>query len=99
MNSNDPKRVEILQTAQTLITGQRQQDYGPPTENFQRIAELWNVRLRPYLKEGKEIDGQIVAELMILLKVARAVNSPTEDTYIDIAGYAGIAGELAEGNK
>lgn len=36
-----------------------------------------------------------VAELMLLLKMARTINSPTEDSYIDAIGYAAIAGELA----
>lgn len=37
-----------------------------------------------------------VAELMLLLKMARTVNSPTDDSYIDAVGYAAIAGELAD---
>lgn len=37
-----------------------------------------------------------VAELMLLLKIARTVTSPTEDSYIDLIGYAAIAGEFAE---
>jgi hypothetical protein len=36
-----------------------------------------------------------MAEYMILLKMARTINSPTRDSYVDIAGYGGIAGELA----
>lgn len=36
-----------------------------------------------------------VAELMLLLKMARIINSPTEDSYVDAIGYAAIAGELA----
>lgn len=36
-----------------------------------------------------------VAELMLLLKMARTINSPTEDSYVDAIGYAAIAGELA----
>jgi hypothetical protein len=40
-----------------------------------------------------------MADFMILLKVARTINTPTRDSYVDICGYAGIAGELAETKK
>ena len=32
---------------------------------------------------------------MILLKMARAVYTPTRDSYVDIAGYARCAAEIA----
>jgi hypothetical protein len=36
-------RDEILDTAKELINGQRAKDYGDAEENFQRIAEGWNI--------------------------------------------------------
>lgn len=90
-----PLRKTLLNRAATLITGQRQQDYGSPEENFQRIADFWSTHLKKKLKDGETISPREVAELMMLLKIARTANSPTEDSYVDAAGYAGIAGELA----
>lgn len=90
----NPKRAQILQTAESLITGQRQEDYGTPEENFARIAGFWNIHLKSILKE--ELTARQVAELMVLLKMARLANSPTEDSYVDIAGYAAIAAEIAD---
>lgn len=87
----NPKRVQLTQTAASLITGDRLQDYGPPVENFQRIANLWNAHMQTTLFTPRK-----VAEMMLLLKMARTVNSPTEDSYVDAIGYAAIAGELAE---
>lgn len=87
----NPKRVQLTQTAASLITGDRLQDYGPPVENFQRIANLWNAHMQTTIFTPRK-----VAEMMILLKMARSVNSPTEDTYVDAIGYAAIAGELAD---
>lgn len=86
----NPKRVQLTQTAASLITGQRQEDYGPPVKNFQRIANLWNGHMETDIFTPRK-----VAELMLLLKMARTINSPTEDSYIDAIGYAAIAGELA----
>lgn len=93
----DETRVQILNEAADLITGQRQKDYGTPEENFKRIADLWNVHLAKNLKEP--ITPRQVAELMMYLKLARTINSPTKDSYVDAAGYAGIAGELAQSEK
>lgn len=86
----NPKRVQLTQTAASLITGDRQRDYGPPVKNFQRIANLWNDHMETDIFTPRK-----VAELMLLLKMARTINSPTEDSYVDAIGYAAIAGELA----
>jgi hypothetical protein len=87
----NPVRVQLTQQAASLITGTRQQDYGPPVENFQRIANLWNDHMQTNIFTPRK-----VAELMLLLKMARTIQSPTEDSYVDAIGYAAIAGEFAE---
>jgi hypothetical protein len=89
-------RSTILQTADSLINGDRQADYGPPHENFQRIADHWNTYLSHRgIKGANHIDAADVATMMTLLKIARAIESPKADTYIDAAGYIALAGELA----
>lgn len=85
------KRTGILRTAEIMVTGQREQDYGTPEENFTTIARLWSVAF------GHEFVAEDVALAMILLKVARAVNgNGSDDTYVDIAGYAACGGEIRE---
>lgn len=93
-NEQKPIKVQILLEAAELIAGQREKDYGTAEVNFKRIADLWSIRLQEIL--SRPLTPREIAELMILLKVARATNSPTRDSYVDIGGYAGIAGELAE---
>lgn len=93
---DSPERVRVLREAANLITGDRQQDYGPPSVNFQRIADLWNVQAQAVLKDGAEFSPVLVALMLLQLKMARAVQSPKRDTFVDAAGYAGIAAELAE---
>ena len=92
----EPKRVQTLKEAAQLITGDRQQDYGPPSVNFQRIADLWNVQLAHRLKDGEKFTPVDVALALTQLKMARAVQSPKHDTFVDGAGYLAIADELAE---
>lgn len=96
MTNATPERVNILTEAASLITGQRQEDYGTPEVNFQRMADYANIHFAKNLETGTPFTPRQMAEYMILLKMARTINSPTRDSYVDIAGYGGIAGELAQ---
>lgn len=83
-------RTEILKKANECVTGDREQDYGSPESNFELIANLWST----YLDFG--ITAVDVAMMMSLLKVARVKSGRThEDNFIDLAGYAACAGEIA----
>src|SRR3954466_9442603 len=95
MTNTTPERVNILNEAADLIVGQRQEDYGTPEENFGRIAEYFNIHFKKNLEQNIPATPRQMAEFMVLLKMARTINSPTRDSYVDIGGYAGIAGELA----
>lgn len=94
----DPEkpRVRLLREAAGLITGARESEYGTPQVNFQRIADLWNVQFNHLLADGKKFQPVDVALGMIQLKMGRAVQTPNEDTFKDIAGYTGIAYELTQ---
>jgi hypothetical protein len=98
------KAGEILETARQLVDGDRARTHGDKVDNHVCIAELWNAYLRLQLRHaGVDIPGVIVdpidvATMMILLKVARTVSGGEHnlDNYIDAAGYAAVAGEIAE---
>lgn len=75
----------VNEEAQKLIFGDREAEYGHPAENLGRIATLWSA----YLKQ--EVTAADVATMMILLKVARLKTGVgSRDTWVDIAGYAGL---------
>ena len=84
-------RGEILQEAARLTAKDRQNIYGDPRTNHRRIADLWTT----YLEH--EITPQQVAICMALVKVARLMQTETEDSFVDLAAYAAIAGEIATG--
>lgn len=88
-----PPRVEVLLEAARLIDGDRNVSYGTPTQNFSNIAEMWTTRLRHKLAPGEAIAATDVADLMILLKVARNIAQRKRDNYADLAGYAGCGYE------
>ena len=84
-------RKETLEKAMECVLGQREQDYGTPENNFKTIADLWTAYL------GLEIRAVDVAMMMALLKIARvAGGSGTADSFVDLAGYAACAAEIAE---
>jgi hypothetical protein len=87
-----PLRVEALREAARLINSERNVQYGPPSENFRRIARIWSVVL------NVEVTEEDVAMCMVALKMARyaAKTGYQPDTWIDIAGYAGCGYEVGK---
>ena len=79
----------FLVKAEGLVAGPRHTDYGDKVDNHTNIANLWSAYL----------DGTItphnVAIMMCLLKVARTkLGDVSVDTYVDMAAYGAIAGEI-----
>ncbi len=86
----NPLRVEALREAAKIISSDRNKQYGPPENNFERTAKIWSVIL------GIPISNEDVAMMMVGLKVARYASKSgyQPDTWIDIAGYAGCGYEV-----
>lgn len=83
-------REKVLDEAKKIVTGSR---HGAPEDTFGAIALLWSAYL------DRLIFPHDVAIMMLLLKVGRASNGALEpclDNYIDMAGYAACAAELAD---
>lgn len=89
----------ICRHAAVLVGGNRAAQHGPKERNHQFIADHWNAYLKGRLDEP--LDAEDVALMMAELKIARAKGSkrmglrPNRDNYVDLAGYAGVAGEIA----
>ena len=84
-------RPEILDMAKKCVCGQREQDYGSPENNFERIANLWNAYLG-----AQTVNAVDVAMMLGLLKIARIkTGTGTSDSFVDLAGYAACGGEIA----
>ena len=92
-------RENVLDEAKKCVCGQRQQDYGTPEDNFTTIANLWSDYLIAAHPEMAVSLGDITAEdvaiMMALLKIARIARGSTPDSFVDLAGYAACAGEIA----
>lgn len=94
-------RNECLDIAKKIVSGEREKAYGSPENNFNRIAELWTTYLQGRDEERLDyLTAKDVAVMMMLLKVARLMSgTSTQDSWIDIAGYAACGCELDTGKE
>jgi hypothetical protein len=83
MNSGD-----FLTQAKATIQD-RGMDYGHPQDNMQRTAALWSSFLEMPITDYQ------VATCMALVKIARSMEGPKVDNYVDACGYLWpLAGQL-----
>lgn len=93
--SDDSARISaLLKDAEEILVGDRMNDYGTPTETFERISSLWSAYI------GIPIAAHEVAMMMILLKMARlGATAEKRDSWLDIAGYAACGWAVVEKNS
>lgn len=75
----------MLESANSVIHGDRAESYGSAEDSFDRIAKMWSAYL------DIEISAHDVSMMMVLLKVSRAKTDMGIDTAIDIAGYSALS--------
>lgn len=90
----DSPRGSALDEAKQLITGDRNNAYGPPTQDFIRTANMASAY--GFQVNGQPLQSHHVAVFMMLLKTSRLAWTPTKrDSWVDAAGYAGCGYECA----
>lgn len=85
------KSSDYLSEAKAII-GDRQADYGHPTDTMQRAARLWSAYLEI------PIEAHQVAVCMAMMKIARSMDSQKVDNWIDALGYIAIGAQSQEGD-
>jgi hypothetical protein len=84
-------RKDILELAGELTAEIRDEVYGDPLTNHERIAEIWSAILDVNVKREE------VVLCMIAVKMSRLCQSLDHtDSWVDIAGYAAIGGEMTD---
>lgn len=96
MNTDDieahvMKPESVLEEARRLVNGDRQNQYGPPDQDFQRTARMWSAL------KGVEFSAQDVAAFMICLKLSRQTHQNKRDNWVDVAGYAECGNRCGQG--
>ena len=85
-------RTQIINEAAVLINGERQEQYGPPSENFKCIADIWNAG------EDQNVEPWQAALKLAEMKIAR-LKGPKQswDSFRDAIGYLALSTELWKG--
>ena len=85
-------RSALLADADTIINGDRNNQYGEPNQDFARSAAM----IGAYL--GVPIEQHDVAIIVTLIKCSRIRWSPTKrDHWQDLAGYAACGWDCVDG--
>ena len=95
------RMTSLLCDAMNAVANDRMDDYGTPAVNYTRVSALWNQYLALRPRNGRnDIDGADAVIMMILVKIARLIESPDHrDTWLDIAGYAAVGWSVVEDGK
>jgi len=95
----------ICAEACSLVGGDRAITHGDKALNFTNTADAWNAILRAKARKAGwpthdvfvTLDAVDVCNMLEAFKIARRYSGTHNiDDYIDGAGYAGCAGEIAE---
>lgn len=95
-------RAEMLHIAGDIVSNDRNKAYGQPEDNFQNIADYWNVYIRVRYGAQFQLTNVDVALMHDLMKTARLTTNPHHsDSWIDKAGYSacGFQCAMLEANK
>jgi len=84
--------MNILEEADAIIYGDREQTYGRPDKNLNAIAAMWTAYLQS--TERDYITAHDVCMMMILLKTARQAHAFKRDNLVDVCGYAALSERL-----
>ena len=89
-------KVKVLDAAKATVAD-RGTAYGGVEDNFGRIARLWSAHLLNRTGTIFTFTPDDVAQMMVLMKVARLENQPNHlDSWTDIAGYAACGAEITQ---
>ncbi len=96
-------RTELLSEAESLVNGDRNNQYGPPHQDFQRTADMLSA-LGFRFEDGhggtRRLMAHDVALSLAAVKMSRLAWTPGKrDSWVDLAGYAACGYEAYEMTK
>jgi len=98
----DPKHMNKIEVATTTLKNaaaailDRSKKHGDTLKSFAMMGQLWQTYLaHAYQANGNHtIRPHDVAQMMIMLKIARSLYGQSSDNYVDQAGFAALAAML-----
>lgn len=86
----------VIQEAQEIIHGDREQTYGHPAKNLEKIATQWTLYLRHKYNQQLILSAEDVCWMMADLKKVRQMNADKRDNLVDAIGYIGLIERINE---
>lgn len=83
-------KKSILQEADSLVNGDRLEEYGPVYENLTKVGAMAQLMLSENEKlqlESAIISPTIITKIMIAMKLSRQSTFQKRDNLVDLAGY------------
>jgi hypothetical protein len=71
----------ILEEAERLVNGDRNDAYGPPWEDYARTVAIFNAWT------GHSLSAADGMRFMVAVKLSRETHAFRRDNYVDAAGY------------
>jgi len=90
--------MNILEEAQSIIYGDREQTYGHPAKNINHIAAQWTLYLHQRHGIVVTLTAEDVCWMMVDLKKTRQMNAQKRDNVVDGAGYLALIERIGEHN-
>ena len=82
--------TNVIEEASDIIYGDREETYGRPSANLERISEQWTLYLRQKYKVPIVLSCEDVCWMMVDLKKSRQVNTYKRDNLVDAIGYIAL---------
>ena len=88
-------KAELLDMAKAAVAD-RGAHYGPPSENFERIAARWRAHIKNAFGIDVALTAHNVAVMCADMKLARLEHEPAHlDSWVDLAGYSACGADIA----
>ena len=88
--------MNILEEANKIIYGDREQTYGHPSKNLDAIAMYWSTHIFNKFNVVLDLTAEDVCWMMVDLKKARQLNQHKRDNVVDAAGYIALIERIQE---
>ncbi len=89
--------MNVFEEANQIIYGDREETYGHPSKNLDKVAQQWSLYLQQkYGTAWLDLSAEDVCWMMADLKKVRQMNKAKRDNLVDGIGYIGLISRLDE---
>lgn len=91
--------MNVLEEANKIIYGDREETYGSPALNLNKIAEQWSLYMDQKYGIGVPLTYEDVCWMMSDLKKCRQMHMQKRDNLVDALGYIALIERIHDHEK